>query len=285
MRCRSRTTTRRSAKRCERETELLFDSIVRDDRSVLELLTADYTFVNERLARHYGIPTSPATTSARAAPDENRRGMLGHGSILTLTSVADRTSPVLRGKWVMEVLLGSPPPPPPPERADLDETKRRRTATAAVGARAHGAAPREPGVQLVPPRDRSDRPGARELRRHRARGASRTTACRSMPTGELYDGTQIDGPAGLRAALLKHSDVVRPQLHRKADDLRARPPRRALRHAGGPRDRARRGQAATIALSAFIMGVVTSAAFQMSQAKRRATQRHAAAGTKRAAKR
>ncbi|MGH9312200.1 MAG: DUF1592 domain-containing protein, partial [Vicinamibacterales bacterium] len=107
----------------QRETELFVESLVREDRSVLELLTADYTFVNERLARHYDIPNVTGARFQRVRlAGENRRGLLGQGSILTMTSVADRTSPVLRGKWVMEVLLGSPPPPPPPDVPDLDET-------------------------------------------------------------------------------------------------------------------------------------------------------------------
>ncbi len=103
-----------------RETELLFTHLVREDRSVFELLTADYTFVNERLARHYGIPDVTGSDFRLVTyPDDKRRGILGHGSVLTMTSHADRTSPVLRGKWVMEVLLGTPPPPPPPGVTDL----------------------------------------------------------------------------------------------------------------------------------------------------------------------
>ena len=92
--------------RDRRETELLFSYIVRENRSALDLLNADYTFVNERLARHYGM-SGVYGTRFRKVPvtDPNRRGLLGHGSILALTSVADRTSPVLRGKWIMEVLL------------------------------------------------------------------------------------------------------------------------------------------------------------------------------------
>ena len=107
----------------KKETELFFDSLVRDDRSVLDLLTADYTFVNERVARHYGIPNVTGPAFRRVTVPEERRGILGHGSVLTLTSIADRTSPVMRGKWVMEVLLGSPPPPPPPNVPALEETK------------------------------------------------------------------------------------------------------------------------------------------------------------------
>ncbi len=106
-----------------RETELFFTSIMQEDRSVIDLLTADYTFVNERLARHYGIPGIYGDRFRRVpVTDDRRRGLLGHGSVLTVTSYATRTSPVLRGKWVLENLLGAPPPPPPPNVPDLDET-------------------------------------------------------------------------------------------------------------------------------------------------------------------
>src|SRR6185312_17049707 len=98
-------------------------SIVREDRSVLDLLTADYTYVNERIAKHYGIPNVTGNEFRRVTVPDYRRGLLGHGSVLVLTSVADRTSPVMRGKWVMEVLLGSPPPPPPPNVPAFEETK------------------------------------------------------------------------------------------------------------------------------------------------------------------
>jgi hypothetical protein len=107
-----------------RETELLFYDLVREDRSLLELFNADYTFVNESLARHYGIPGISGTEFRRVRyPDERRRGLLGHGSVLLLTSMSDRTSPVLRGKWVMEVLMGTPPPPPPPNIPAFDQTE------------------------------------------------------------------------------------------------------------------------------------------------------------------
>ncbi len=105
-----------------RETELFFQSILRENRSVLDLITADYTFVNERLARHYGIPNVYGSHFRRVTiPDENRRGLLGQGSILTVTSLADRTTVVGRGKWILENLLGAPPPPPPPNVPPLDE--------------------------------------------------------------------------------------------------------------------------------------------------------------------
>ena len=109
----------------EQETELFFESIIRENRSVLDLLDADYTFLNERLARHYGIPGVHGERFRRVAlpPDSVRRGLLGHGSILTGTSRSNRTSPVIRGKWIMENLLGTPPPPPPPDVPDLVEER------------------------------------------------------------------------------------------------------------------------------------------------------------------
>ena len=106
-----------------RETELFLESQLRDDHSVVDLLTADYTFVNERLARHYGIPNVYGSRFRRVTwSDEKRRGLLGQGSILTVTSLATRTSPVVRGKWILENILGTPPPLPPPNVPPLAET-------------------------------------------------------------------------------------------------------------------------------------------------------------------
>ena len=99
-----------------REAELFFGSIVSEDRNVLDLLTADYTFVNERLAKHYGIPDVFGSRFRRVSPtDDARRGLLGKGAVLLVTSHANTTSPVLRGKWVLDNILGAPPPPPPPD--------------------------------------------------------------------------------------------------------------------------------------------------------------------------
>jgi hypothetical protein len=112
------------AESMHRETELLFDHLVREDKSFLELFTADYTFVNDPLAHHYGMP-SPGSDNEFVqvrVSDPNRFGLLGHGSVLMVTSFNERTSPVVRGQWVMEVLLGSPPPPPPPNVPSLDAT-------------------------------------------------------------------------------------------------------------------------------------------------------------------
>ena len=127
-----------------RETELFFDSIVRENRSALDLITADYTFVNERLARHYGIPNVTGSQFRRVTLPEPRRGLLTQGSVLLLTSVADRTSPVQRGKWVLQVLLGSPPPPPPPDVPALEDTKGPPTAVSCRCASAWSSIARTP---------------------------------------------------------------------------------------------------------------------------------------------
>ena len=106
-----------------RETELCFEEIIRNDRSVLDLLRADHTFLNERLAKHYGVPNVYGSRFRRVSlpPDSDRGGLLRHGSILTVTSYATRTSPVLRGTWILENILGTPPPPPPPGVPALEE--------------------------------------------------------------------------------------------------------------------------------------------------------------------
>ena len=119
-----------------REVELLFEAIMREDRSVLELLTADFTFVDERLARHYGIPGVYGSQFRRVAvTDEARKGLLGKGAILAVTSNADRTSPVVRGKWILDNLQGMPPPSPPANVPPLSESAGHR---AEVDARADG---------------------------------------------------------------------------------------------------------------------------------------------------
>ena len=209
------------------ETELFFESLVRDDRSLLELLTADYTFVNERIARHYGIPNVTGAEFRRVTVPEYRRGILGHGSVLTLTSIADRTSPVMRGKWVMEVLLGSPPPPPPPNVPALEETKgTNASGPRALGARAHGAAPEQPGLQRVPPGDRSARPGARELRRHGQVAGEGRPDCGGRG-GHALRRQQHRRPGGAARRRAAAQGRVPAELHAEPDDLRPRPARRA----------------------------------------------------------
>ena len=149
-----------------RETELFVDSQIREDRSVSELIAADYTFANERLARHYGIPNVYGSHFRRVRLDGSeaavRGGILGHGSLLTVTSYPNRTSPVLRGKWMLANVLGTPPPPPPARCAGSAGQRRGRAPRNGAGA-ARGA-PAQSDVPRVPCPDGSARPRARELR-------------------------------------------------------------------------------------------------------------------------
>jgi len=247
-----------------RETELFFGSIVRDDRDVLELLTADYTFVDERLARHYGIPnvTGPAFRRVTLA-DPNRRGLLGQGSILTMTSVADRTSPVLRGKWVLEVLLGSPPPPPPANVPALEETK------AAAGTRLLSVRERMEEHRSNPQCRSCHRvidPLGLALENYDVIGMWRIRDGGTTidPSGELYDGSPLSGPVGLRAALLqKRETVLRTftenllayALGRRLESYDMPLVRRIVREAGANQNR----------FSSYVIGVVKSPAFRMSR--------------------
>ena len=193
-----------------RETELLFDSIVREDRSVLELLTANYTFVDERLAKHYGIPNVLGSRFRRVTlADENRFGLLGHGGILTVTSFSNRTSPVVRGKWVLEQILGVPPPVPPPNVPELEENN-------VVG----GDAVRLRSVRERIEQHRSVEPCASchkiidpigmALENFDAIGIWRDhdSGYPVDPSGELVDGTKVSSPASLRKALLKYEGSI-----------------------------------------------------------------------------
>ena len=148
------------------ETEMLLDSLRLENRSVLDLLRADYTFANERLARHYGMRGVYGSHFRRVpVADPARFGLLGHASVLAVTSYPNRTSPVVRGKWILENLVGTPPPPPPPGRRQRARGQRARQ----VGFRAgtSGRPPRQPAVRVVPSGDGSARVRARELRRCR----------------------------------------------------------------------------------------------------------------------
>ena len=189
----------------QRETELFIDSVLREDRNVSDLLTADYTFVNERLARHYGIPHVYGSHFRRVSLDGTaRRGLLGQGGILTLTSYATRTSPVLRGKWILENLLASPPPPPPPDIPALAE---RTDDGAALSMRAamerHRANPACASchAQMDPlgfALENFDAVG-----RWRVRSESNDAIDAS---GILPDGTSFEGPEGMRQALLREPE-------------------------------------------------------------------------------
>jgi len=184
-----------------RETELFFASQLREDRSVLDLLRADYTFLNERLAQHYGIANIYGSHFRRVDLHGRRLGgLLGQGSILTVTSYATRTSPVKRGKWLLENILGSPPPPPPPDVPDLPETgESGEAATLRERLELHVA---DPGCASC--HVKMD-PLGFALENFDAIGKWRSTADGGLPVdshGELPDGTVLAGAAGLRDVLI-----------------------------------------------------------------------------------
>jgi hypothetical protein len=189
-----------------RETELFFDSIIRDDRGVFDLLTADYTFLNERLAGHYDIPNVQGSHFRRVTlpPDSPRGGLLGHGSVLTLTSHAIRTSPVLRGKWILNNILGTPPPDPPPNIPALNDQKTQaKVATMRERMSAHRANPACAACHSMID------PAGFALERFDAIGRSREVdeSFNALDTtGVLPDGTPFDGVAGLRAALVERPE-------------------------------------------------------------------------------
>ena len=245
-----------------RETELLFHHLVQEDQSLLELLRANYTFVNERLARHYGIPNVVGTRFRRVtfSDAEPRRGLLGHGSVLALTSHADRTSPVLRGKWVMEVLLGSPPPPPPPDVPDLDETvvaEDGRLLSVRERMELHRASPACSSCH------RMMDPIGLALEHYDVTGAWRIKDNGGAidASGELYDGTPVRSAADLRTALLNRPI---PIVRTFTENLMSYALGRRLDTDDMPtvREIVRAAEANDHRLSAFILGIVSSSAFQ-----------------------
>ena len=246
-----------------RETELLFESIVAEDRSVLALLDADYTFVNERLARHYGIPGVRGSHFRRVTVrDERRRGLLGHGSILTVTSYANRTSPVLRGKWVLENLLGSPPPPPPADVPELPEDEGPGQAlTMRELLAAHRANPVCASCHA-----KMD-PIGFGLENFDAVGAWRQSEG-GVPidaSGTLPSGVGFAGPAELRAALLaRPATFVRTLTTRLATYALGR----GLTHHDAPAVRAIMAAAADsgYTFSSLVLGIVESVPFRMREA-------------------
>ena len=250
-----------------RETELFFSHLVEEDRPVLELLTADYTFVNERLARHYGVPGIIGPEFRKMSyPDEKRRGLLGHGSILTMTSAADRTSPVLRGKWVLEVLLGSPPPPPPPNVPafeEVGEAEEGRFLTVRERMEQHRANPACRSCHVVID------PIGLALENFDVTGAWRIRDGGNMvdPESELYDGTPLASPEDLRNALLSRPEVFYRVF---TENLMAYALGRRLEYYDMPTVRAivREAGEDGFKLSAFILGVAKSAAFTSAKAPR-----------------
>ena len=241
-----------------RETELLFEHIMREDRSVLELLTADYTFVNERLARHYGIPNVLGSRFRRVpVPDENRRGLLGQASILTVTSFPTRTSPVVRGKWVLETLIGSPPPPPPPNVPALD-VESKDSSGAALSIREQMVAHRANPV-CANCHARMD-PLGFALEPFDAVGRARAGTIDA--SGTLPDGTPFDGPVGLRAGLLRRPEIFAGTVVEK---LLTYALGRGLEYYDAPAVRAVTREAARdeYAFASLVLGVANSVPFQM----------------------
>ncbi len=245
-----------------RETELFFLNLVREDRSLFEFYGADYTFVNERLARHYGIPhvVGEAFQRVKYPEGSKRRGIFGHGSVLVLTSLGNRTSPVLRGLWVMEVLLDSPPPPPPPV-PDLEETAATQDGEALTTRQRlelHRSNPTCNSChQFIDPLglalDNFDVTGQWRIRERSAPLDTR---------GELWDGTAVENAVELADALLERPT---PLVRTFTKNLMAYALGRRVDYSDGPTIRAITGRAAEedYRLSSFILGVVESDAFQM----------------------
>jgi hypothetical protein len=257
-----------------RETESLFENVIRGDRPVLELLKSDRTWLNERLAKHYGIPyvygtqfrevkldavnggAAPAGTPAVAGSE--RGGLLRQGSILTVTSYATRTSPVLRGKWVLENLLGTPPPPQPPNVPALEEN----TVSASLPVRERLAAHRA-NAACASCHKVIDPPGF-ALENFDAVGRWRTME-EGKPVdaaGGLPDGSAFAGVAGLEAALLKRPE---PFVRTMAEKLLTFALGRGIEYSDAPAVRAivRRTRTDGDRFSSLILGVVSSPPFQM----------------------
>ena len=244
------------------ETERFFHHLVSEDRSALEMFTADYTFVNERLAKHYGMEgvAGPEHRLVRYE-DGSRRGIFGHGSMLTLTSHPYRTSAVLRGKWVMEVLLGSPPPPPPPNVPDLDATEASadgRDLTARERLEIHRDNPACRSCH------RMMDPIGLALEQFDVTGRVRVKDS-GQPidaSGEFYDGTAIRDVGDLREALLRRPT---PLLRTFTENLMAYALGRRVEYYDQPRVReiVREAEEDDYRMSAFILGVARSPAFQM----------------------
>jgi mono/diheme cytochrome c family protein len=245
-----------------RETELFVGSIVREDRNVLDLMTADHTFVNERLAKHYGIPNVYGSHFRRVTVgDDARRGLLGKGSILLATSHADRTAPVLRGKWIMENLLGTPPPPPPPDVPALQPPPARAPRTMRERMEVHRANPSCASCH------RSMDALGFAMENFNAVGAWRTREAGVAidASGMVTDGTAVDGVIGLREALMRRPDVLVGTLTEK---LLTYGLGRGLQHYDMPvvRGIVRDAAGRDYRFSSLILGIVRSAPFQMRKA-------------------
>ncbi|MES1260905.1 MAG: DUF1592 domain-containing protein [Acidobacteriota bacterium] len=244
-----------------RETEMFFESVMREDRNVLDLLRANYTFVNERLAKHYGIPNIYGSRFRRVTfgPDGHRGGLLGQGSILTVTSYANRTSPVIRGKWILTNILGTPPPPPPPNVPPLkDAAETGRILTMRERMAEHRANPACAGCHKLMD------PVGFSLENFDAVGRYRS-AENGIPVdaaGGLPDGRSFNGEEGLKQALLARPELfvstttekmLTYALGRGVEDFDAPAVRKIVQDARGRDYR----------FSSLVLGIVNSTPFQM----------------------
>jgi hypothetical protein len=246
------------------ETKLFFDSLVREDRSLLDLYRANYTFVNEKLARHYGFKGVTGNEFRRVTylPEMNRQGVLGQGSMLVQSSLANRTSPVLRGKWVMEVLLGTPPPPPPPDaNPDLDATKgsadgRMLTTRERMEIHRKSATCNACHRFMDPIGLALDNFDTTARWRQRENGVALDTA------GDFYDGTRVTSLPELVNVLMKRPT---PLVRTFTENLMAYALGRRVEYFDQPTVRAiaRTAAANDYKMSSFIVGVVKSDAFRM----------------------
>ena len=243
-----------------RETELFVESIIREDRSVIDLLTANYTFVNERLARHYGIPNVYGSRFRKVSlADDARRGLLGQGSILALTSHAERTSPVVRGKWVLDNILGAPVPPPPPDVPTFKDNE-------------PGQKPKTMRELMAQHRNnpscatchRMMDPIGFALENFDAVGAWRTRepAGPIDASAELPDGITVQGPVTLRHALVKRPEVFVTTL---AEKMMTYGLGRGLTYHDMPTIRSvvRSSEANKYRFSAVVLAIVKSEPFRM----------------------
>jgi hypothetical protein len=245
----------------QHETELFFDSILREDRSILDLLNADYTFVDDRLARHYGIPNIYGSQFRRVAiKDDARRGLLGQGSFLLVTSVADRTSPVERGKWILENILGVPPPLPPPNVPPFKENTAGQIQSTSVRQRMeqHRANPTCAACHKIMD------PIGFALENFDLTGKWRTMDGETPidASGQLVDGTKLNGPASLREALLSRSDVF---VQTVTEKLMIYGLGRAVQYYDMPAVRSITREAArnNYRFSSLVLGIVKSDPFRM----------------------
>ena len=253
-----------------RETELLFESVAREDRSILDLLNANYTFVNERLARHYGIPNVYGSRFRRVTfgPESMRGGLLGQGSILTVTSYPTRTSPVLRGKWILENILGTPPPPPPPDVPPLPENDK---GGEALTMRERMAQHRSNPVCATCHAQMD--PVGLSLENFDAVGRWRTRSEAGTPidaSGALPNGTQFEGAVGLRGALLSRPELF---VNTVTEKLLTYALGRGLEYYDAPAVRAITREASHngYRFSSIVMGVIRSVPFQMRTSAERQT--------------